>query len=113
MKAAVATLDKSESVERPDDVIQPIDISVDAVRPSPENDKIYGPIDPGRADFQRLLASVRQEGRVLVPIDEVLDIEAFNHEVDLEAKDAAFLDGVRRHVHKQLAGINFDQVEGG
>lgn len=38
-------------------------------------------------------------------IDSVLDTSAFNAEVDREAEDAAFLDGVRRRVHAALSGI--------
>jgi hypothetical protein len=39
-------------------------------------------------------------------IDNVLDIDAFNAELDREKKDAAYLDGVRRLMHKQLAGVD-------
>jgi hypothetical protein len=35
-------------------------------------------------------------------IDAVIDVKAFNAEVDAEKRDAAHLDGVRRHVHDML-----------
>jgi hypothetical protein len=39
-------------------------------------------------------------------IDTVIDVGAFNAEVDAEKRDAAHLGGIRRHVHKTLKGIN-------
>lgn len=39
-------------------------------------------------------------------IDAVLDIDAFNAEIDAEKRDAAKLTSMRRKVHEQLAGIN-------
>jgi hypothetical protein len=41
-------------------------------------------------------------------IDSVIDIDAFNHQVDAEARDAAYLDGVRTRVHQLLAGLDLD-----
>ena len=38
-------------------------------------------------------------------IESVLDIEAFNREIDAERADAAHLDSVRRVVHEQLKGV--------
>ena len=38
-------------------------------------------------------------------IDGVLDVAAFNHEVDNEREDATYLEGVRRTTHAALAGI--------
>jgi len=35
-------------------------------------------------------------------IDQVLDIDAFNSELDEERSDAAYLAGVREYVHRQL-----------
>ena len=47
-------------------------------------------------DLQELLAEV---------VDSVLDIEAFNAEVDAEREDAAFLDTTRRRVQRALRGV--------
>jgi len=38
-------------------------------------------------------------------IDSVIDIDAFNHELDQEKQDAAHLDNVRRRVHHVLRDI--------
>jgi hypothetical protein len=38
-------------------------------------------------------------------IDGVLDVDAFNAEVDAEAEDAARLEGLRRRAHEFLRGI--------
>jgi hypothetical protein len=38
-------------------------------------------------------------------IDSVIDVEAFNAEVDREKQDAAFLDGVRRAAQRTLSGL--------
>jgi hypothetical protein len=38
-------------------------------------------------------------------IDDVIDVQAFNHEVDREREDAAFLDNVRRRAQVALMGI--------
>jgi hypothetical protein len=42
-------------------------------------------------------------------IDQVLDVDAFNAEVDSEKKDAAFLDGVRRRAHAMLGELGTDE----
>ena len=39
-------------------------------------------------------------------IDSVIDIDAFNHELDQEKADAAFLQGVRNTVHAALAEMD-------
>jgi len=44
-------------------------------------------------------------------IDEVIDVEAFNAELDAEREDAAYLDGVRRTMHKSLAGLRWEDAE--
>jgi len=41
-------------------------------------------------------------------IDRVMDIEAFNAELDAERKDAAFLDEARQRVHASMRGIVSD-----
>ncbi len=41
-------------------------------------------------------------------IDSVIDIEAFNSEIDAEREDSAFLQGVRRTVHAALADLEID-----
>jgi hypothetical protein len=38
-------------------------------------------------------------------IDSVIDIDAYNAEIDSEREDAAFLDGVRRRAHVVLGGL--------
>lgn len=38
-------------------------------------------------------------------IDSVLDVQAFNHELDREREDAAFIENARRRVHAALTGI--------
>ena len=38
-------------------------------------------------------------------IDSVIDVDAFNRELDAEEKDAAFLEGVREACRKSLKGI--------
>lgn len=50
------------------------------------------------ADLQRTLNEA---------VDSVLDIAAFNREIEAEKKDAAHLDAVRRAVQQQLAGLDF------
>lgn len=40
-------------------------------------------------------------------IDNVLDVAAYNREIDAEKRDAAHLDGVRRAVQEQLQGFEF------
>lgn len=44
-------------------------------------------------------------------IDSVLDIDAFNAELDAYKKDAAFLEGVRKTIHEALAGLNLGTDE--
>jgi len=39
-------------------------------------------------------------------IDSVLDIETFNYEVEQEARDAAYLEGLRREVRNSLRGLD-------
>ncbi len=48
------------------------------------------------------LQSIREQA-----IDSVLDIEAYNREIEAEKHDAAHLDGVRRAVQQQLVGMDF------
>jgi len=43
----------------------------------------------------------------------VIDIQAFNAEIDREKRDAAFLDGVRRRVHNELQYIDMEDEEKG
>lgn len=50
------------------------------------------------------LQSILQE-----TIDSVIDIEAFNHEIDQEKQDAAFLEGTRRTVQRVLAETIHDE----
>ena len=38
-------------------------------------------------------------------IDDVIDVEAFNHELDRESQDAAFLENVRRRTQAALVGL--------
>ncbi len=42
-------------------------------------------------------------------IDSVIDMEAFNHEIDREKADAAFLHGVRQTVHDVLTDLTDDE----
>jgi hypothetical protein len=42
-------------------------------------------------------------------IDDVINVDAYNAEVDAERNDAAYLEGVRGKVHAQLAGLDFDE----
>jgi ParB-like chromosome segregation protein Spo0J len=42
-------------------------------------------------------------------IDGVIDVAAFNAEIDAEKRDAAHLDAVRRAVQAQLADLNFEE----
>ena len=44
---------------------------------------------------------------LVAAIDSVLDIDAFNHELDQEKQDAAFLEGTRRTVQSVLADVDF------
>jgi hypothetical protein len=41
-------------------------------------------------------------------IDGVIDIDAYNAEVDREANDAAYLEGVRNKVHEMLADLELE-----
>jgi 5S rRNA maturation endonuclease (ribonuclease M5) len=45
------------------------------------------------------------QGFLTEAINSVLDIDAFNVELDAEKRDAAFLEGVRRHVCESLRGL--------
>ncbi len=56
------------------------------------------------------LSPDRLQSILRTAIDSVLDIEAFNAELDAEKKDAAFLSGVRRTVHEILTDLD---LEGG
>ena len=46
-------------------------------------------------------------------IDGVLDLAAFNAELDAEKRDAAFLAGVRATVHDALSGVDFGHQDTG
>jgi hypothetical protein len=55
------------------------------------------------------LESVPPEGLQQIlrdAIDSVLDVEAYNAEIDAEKRDAAYLDQVRRQVHSLLQGLH-------
>jgi hypothetical protein len=54
-------------------------------------------VQPG--DLERVLTEA---------LDSVIDVEAFNAELDREKNDAAFLDGVRRTVYESLRTLNLD-----
>ena len=54
------------------------------------------------ADLQRVV----QEA-----IDSVLDIEAFNAEIDAEREDAAWLQGIRETVKSRFADVDFERPE--
>ena len=63
---------------------------INEVRPSPENDRLYRPVDPKDPDFRTLVESVRAEG-VLEPITVTLD--------------GWILSGHRRYAAAKLAGL--------
>jgi len=44
-------------------------------------------------------------------IESVINTDLYNAEVDAEAKDAAFLDGIRNTVHEALKQMNWEQDE--
>ena len=46
---------------------------------------------------------------LITAIESVIDVEAYNHEVAEEEKDAAFLDGVRSTVHDAIADMRWDE----
>ena len=48
------------------------------------------------------------QGILRKAIESVLDIQAFNAEIDREKHDAAFLDGVRQRVHAELQSVNME-----
>jgi hypothetical protein len=132
-------------------------LSLDSIRPSPENAKLYRPVDPKDPEIIALAQSIRQYG-LQVPItagqvkefelpaqgkakrtstnyerfvwehgdlvleleavppetlqellstaiDSVVDVDSFNHELDQEKQDAAFLATARRRAQAALAGI--------
>ncbi len=64
---------------------------LDAIRPSPENDRLYRPIDPNDPDIQALAQSIRERG-----VKEPLVI----------TEDNWILSGHRRHVAAGLAGLS-------
>jgi hypothetical protein len=86
--------------------------------------KIKHPIDPREkksanlAKFTKLYGNSAYELEALEPadlqsilrkaIDGVIDHGAFEHEVNEEGKDAAFLVGVRKRVTEALSGLNLD-----
>ena len=63
---------------------------IDELRPAPENDLLYRPIDPADPDVQELAASIRAYG-----VKEPLVV----------SKDGFLLSGHRRHVAAKLAGV--------
>ena len=66
------------------------EILLASIRPSPENDHIYRPIDPSCPDLRALASSIRKNG-VLDPI--------------VVTRDGWILSGHRRHAAAQLAGL--------
>jgi hypothetical protein len=46
-------------------------------------------------------------------INAVIDVDAFNHEVEQEAKDAAKLEALRTTVHEMLANVDLSGLDGG
>ena len=77
--------------------------SISRLKPSPENDRLYRPVNPADPEIKALQVILRES------IDAVIDTEAFNKELDAEESDAAYLQGVRNTVHKSLAELDFDQ----
>ena len=66
------------------------EILLASIRPSPENDHIYRPIDPSCPDLRALASSIRKNG-VLDPI--------------VVTRDGWILSGHRRHAAAKLAGL--------
>jgi hypothetical protein len=66
-------------------------LPIEAIYPSPENDKLYRPIDPDDADIQSLADSIRQHG-VLEPLIVTLD--------------NIIISGHRRYAAACLAGLS-------
>lgn len=64
-------------------------LPIDTIRPSPENEKLYRPVDPGDPDIRDLAESIRRYG-----VREPLVVSA----------DGWILSGHRRYVAAQLAG---------
>src|SRR5688500_7336923 len=78
-------------------------VSIYACTPSPENDRLYKPIDPAEPEFLKLVQSVRELG-VKEPI--VLTLDGF------------ILSGHRRHAAAELAGletvpVRYEQIRRG
>jgi ParB-like chromosome segregation protein Spo0J len=65
-------------------------LPLSAIYPSPENDRIYRPIDPADPELVALAASIRQHG-VIEPI--VVTLDGF------------ILSGHRRYAAAELAGL--------
>jgi ParB-like chromosome segregation protein Spo0J len=102
-----------------------LDRPVDSIRPSPANDKLYRPVSPDDPEIVALARSIQAHG-LLQPLiitqddfilsghrrhmacrlaDRVLDVGAFNAEIDEEKRDAAKLDGIRRALRDSLGSF--------
>ena len=67
-----------------------LDVSIRSIRPSPENNRLYRPVDPDDPDIQALAASIRELG-VREPL--------------VLSQDNYILSGHRRYVAAGLAGL--------
>ena len=65
-------------------------LSLDSIQPSPENERIYRPVDPEDAEVRALAESIREHG-IREPLVVTLD--------------GYILSGHRRHVAARLAGL--------
>src|SRR5690349_4959796 len=65
-------------------------VSISDIRPSPENDRLYRPIDPNAPDIQALAQSIRERG-VMEPL--VITLDGY------------ILSGHRRFAAAKVAGL--------
>ena len=84
----VFQLYEGESHESGQDPIRQIPLA--DIRPSPENDRLYRPVDPNDPEIQSLAANIAERG-ILVPL--------------VMSADGFLLSGHRRRVAAELAGL--------
>ena len=76
-------------------LVRVLERRIDSIRPSPENARLYRPVDPSDPDVRSLAESIRQHG-----IQEPIVI----------TRDGWIVSGHRRHVAAQLSGLRMVPV---
>ena len=99
MDCTLARPKRQRSRQKPEIGLVPIlDIDINAIFPSPENDKLYKPVDPDDPGIRELAKSIREHG-----IKEPLIV----------TKDGYIISGHRRFAAARLAGLEICTVSRG